>query len=970
MARLSESAVDRIKLGVSLVDLASTQGYTLKSQGAELVLCCPFHEDKTPSCYINPTKNVFYCHGCGEKGDVIQWWMKTEGVAFREACEQLTEKFGLIDSCMLQPASDQVLLRQVLNHYQSTLRSSVAAQEYLKKRGLYDAELVQYFQLGFADASLMKLIPGSRRTSQPLREQLKKIGLLRATGYEFLEGCVVVPIFDGQLISQMYGRRINPGKQRIKHLYLPQPQTGLWNADAYGQPELILCESLIDAMTFWVQGFRNVTTCFGAKSLSEAQLTALREHGVQSVKVAFDGDAAGDGAALAVAAQLTKENIACYRVQFPQGMDANSFALKMPEPADALQTLLRAAILLTAPTPSSSSAADLVKEPAPMLLSSIETHKTEPVLTESGDDIHTALGDRHYRIRGLDNNTNRAHLKINLLVKANDLVYIDHVDLYLGKSRLSYLNQAVQELGLSMDVLKADLAKLLPALEALQKSRDQQDQAPETVTLTPAETEQAMELLQDPNLMGRILKDLNTLGVVGEETNKLVGYLAASSRKLEKPLAVMIQSTSAAGKSALMDVVLRCMPPEERVHYSAMTGQSLFYMGETNLKYKILSVAEEEGAEQASYALKLLQSEGEIRIASTGKDPKTGQLVTQEYRVEGPVMLFMTTTAIDVDPELLNRCLTLTVNESRTQTEAIHDGQRDDEMLDGLFTCSSRDDLLVQHQNAQRLLEPVNIVNPYANRLTFPSDQTRTRRDHKKYLTLIRCITLLHQHQRPIKTATRDGVSKDYIEVTLDDIRWANRLAHEVMGRTLDELPPQTRKLLREIYHWVRSQLARTGLAQSDFRFTRKQIREATRWGNTQLKVHLARLEDLEYLYAHSGSRGKTIHYELMYDGENDDDQPHLSGLIDVDLLADEQEILNKSVFGVKKSGVKVEKSGSSRPQSRTKVGPSRDKKSDEYSAIQAQNAKTDGNSPESTTGDGKKSLCTGQSVQEVSHGG
>ena len=734
MARLSETELDQIKLSIPLAEIATAQGHTLKQQGEELSLCCPFHEDKTPSCYINPIKNVFYCHSCGAKGDVIQWWMKTEGVGFREACEQLAEKYDLSignGNGQLQATDDQSLLQQVMKHYHDSLRSNPAGQEYLKRRGLYDAELVKHFQLGFADGSLLKLIPGSRRTSQPLREQLKKIGVLKATGREFLDGCLVVPISDGPQIKQLYGRRINRVKSKINHLYLPQPQHGIWNLEAYSQPELILCESLIDAMTFWVQGFRNVTTCFGAKSLSETQLTALRTHKVQSVKIAFDADAAGDGAALAVAAQLTKEGITGYRVQFPQGSDANSYVQQLPEPQKALQSLLREALPLTPPSPSSSVAENqLPTQPA-----AASTEPNDQGLTESGDDVLATFGDRQYRIRGLDNNANRSHLKINLMVKVEERTYIDQVDLYLAKSRMNYLNYAAKELGLPVDVIKADLSKLLPKLEALQESRDQADKPPEQVTLSQSETENALELLQDPNLMERVLSDLNALGVMGEETNKLVGYLAATSRKLEKPLAIMIQSTSAAGKSALMDAVLRCMPPEERVHYSAMTGQSLFYMGETNLKYKILSVAEEEGAEQASYALKLLQSEGEIKIASTGKDPKTGQLVTQEYRVEGPVMLFMTTTAIDVDPELLNRCLTLTVNEGRTQTESIHDWQRDDELLDGLFSSGSREDLLAQHQNAQRLLKSVNIVNPYAKQLTFPSDQTRTRRDHKKYLS-------------------------------------------------------------------------------------------------------------------------------------------------------------------------------------------------------------------------------------------
>ena len=132
------------------------------------------------------------------------------------------------------------------------------------------------------------------------------------------------------------------------------------------------------------------------------------------------------------------------------------------------------------------------------------------------------------------------------------------------------------------------------------------------------------------------MADFERVGVVGEQTNCLVGYLAAVSRKLDRPLAVIVQSTSAAGKSALQEAVLAMVPEEERVQFSAMTGQSLFYMGESDLQHKVLAVAEEEGAERAAYALKLLQSEGELSIASTGKEPATGRSVTHSYRVRGP----------------------------------------------------------------------------------------------------------------------------------------------------------------------------------------------------------------------------------------------------------------------------------------------------------------------------------------------
>ena len=194
----------------------------------------------------------------------------------------------------------------------------------------------------------------------------------------------------------------------------------------------------------------------------------------------------------------------------------------------------------------------------------------------------------------------------------------------------------------------------------------------------------AMGLLTSPDLVTRIAADFSRGGIVGESINALVGYLAAISRKLERPLALLIQSTSAAGKSSLLDAVLRFVPEEDRIVYSAMTGQSLFYMGEMNLKHKVLAIAEEEGAHRASYALKLLQSEGELTIASTSKDPTTGKLVTEEYHVEGPVMIALTTTAAEIDEELLNRCLVLTIDEGRQQTAAIHAAQRERRTLAGL----------------------------------------------------------------------------------------------------------------------------------------------------------------------------------------------------------------------------------------------------------------------------------------------
>jgi hypothetical protein len=357
------------------------------------------------------------------------------------------------------------------------------------------------------------------------------------------------------------------------------------------------------------------------------------------------------------------------------------------------------------------------------------------------------------------------------------------------------------------------------------------------------------------------------------------------SRQLDKPLAVLIQSSSAAGKSSLMDAVLALVPDEAQVRYSAMTGQSVFYLGETNLKHKILAIAEEEGAAQASYALKLLQSDGQVTMASTGKDANTGLLVTHEYKVEGPVMLFLTTTAIDIDEELLNRCVVLTVNESREQTRAIHALQRKRQTLEGMLADEDREAVQTLHRNAQRLLQPLKVVNPYADQLRFADDKTRTRRDHMKYLSLIKSIALLHQYQRKVNTVEHRGKQVHYIEVEPGDIAIANRLAADVLGRTLDELPPQTRKLLTILHGWVKSECARLGLARCHFHFTRRQVRELTGWGDTQLRVHLGRLSELEYLIEQGGRRGQICQYELAYGGEGEQGQHFLMGLIDAATL-------------------------------------------------------------------------------------
>src|SRR5690606_29425305 len=236
--------------------------------------------------------------------------------------------------------------------------------------------------------------------------------------------------------------------------------------------------------------------------------------------------------------------------------------------------------------------------PAPSLAASPEPPAPKAPLIEPelrGEEVVFTVGDRRYRVRGLSKNLSLEQLRINLLAARGEAFFVDSLDLYSARQRQAFVTQASGELGLGEDVVKKDLGKVLLSLEHLQEKQIEEAQKPKdrTVALSDEETEAALELLRDPMLLERILSDFARCGVVGEETNKLVGYLGAVSRKLEEPLAVIIQSSSAAGKSSLMDAILAFVPEEERVQYSAMTGQSLFYMGETDLKHKVLAIVEE-----------------------------------------------------------------------------------------------------------------------------------------------------------------------------------------------------------------------------------------------------------------------------------------------------------------------------------------------------------------------------------------
>ncbi len=1049
--RIPDDLIERIKREVDLVALVRAYGVELKGNGNNLLGLCPFHADTHPSLVITPAKNLWHCMGaCNMGGSVIDWVMKTQRIGFRHAVEILRERYGYgsteeerppltervkLSSPVEASSEDATLLQQVVAYYHATLQRTPAALQYLASRGIGGQQVITEFQLGFADRTLGFRLPSkASKSGRELRERLQRIGLLRASGHEHFAGSVVFPLFsENGTVTGIYGRKIaKPGDLREGtpvHLYLSGPHKGFFHPKSLLSKEIIVCEAIIDALTFWVHGYREVTSAYGTNGFTEEMGNAFVAHGVRKVYLAFDGDEGGDKAALEVAERLGLKGIPCWRVQFPAGMDANEFACQKGFESQWLGELLKTAVpcpplpiaysipllsgpgeertgspLLAAPSETEKEKRSyrvsldslsrlathgLAKEglntgqsqvlggtlenpdqaspieetgdsPVPSVVPSLATQEVpvaqaqekdhfrlpssfsslaakeelaakrengtegetsgftqaavssgiSPVAIEEkpvtpgqvppalppaqgsvqvqvkGEDLLLTLGPRQYRVRGLDKNLSFDVLRINLRVSLADRYHIDTLDLYNARQRAAFIQAAAQELGIKEpEVFKEDLGKILLKLEELQEQKITRTLQPQKKPdpMTESERRSVEELLHSPHLLTRIAEDFERCGLIGERTNALVGYLSSISRKLDDPLALIVQSSSAAGKSSLMEAVLSFIPPEERVKYTAMTGQSLFYMGETDLKHKTLAISEEEGAERASYAIKTMQSERHLSIASTGKDPKTGKMVTHEYQVEGPVQFILTTTAIEIDEELQNRCLVLTINEERAQTQAIHRLQRERETLAGMLQRRERETLSKLHQNAQRMLRPLVVVNPYAQELTFLHTRLRTRRDHLKYLTLIRVIALLHQYQRPVQKTARHGETISYLEATLKDIETANYLVNQVMGTSLDDCSPQTRWLLQQLYQ-MSLQYRETNPGEK-FYFTRRDVHTYTGWGHTQLKVHLARLVDFEYLSLYRESRNSPSLYQLIYQGEGQDGSPFLVGLIDVATL-------------------------------------------------------------------------------------
>jgi len=390
------------------------------------------------------------------------------------------------------------------------------------------------------------------------------------------------------------------------------------------------------------------------------------------------------------------------------------------------------------------------------------------------------------------------NMKANVKVYTKEEVFVDQVDLYKNRDRQNLIYNIMDNFSIRDQIqLENDLNQIIEIIEK-HKGKKEKEKKRVKPQLTEYQKDIGSQFLKNPKLIDEIEQDYEKLGYVRERKNKILLYLVMTSRLMDNPLHAILISRSGAGKSMLSEVTESLCPPEELERISDLSAQALYYYGKDDLKHRFIVIGEKEGSQNSDYPLRELITKKSITKAIPMKDQLTGQIKTVNIKVEGPIAFVETTTSSSINPENLNRCFVIGIDESEEQTRRIHQVQRKNYTLEGFIQKRELDKIRAKHIYAQRLLKRIHVFNPYAELLSFPTSKLKTRRDNEKFLRLINVICFLHQYQRKRKKLKlKNNEVLEYIECTPGDYRIAYELLSDgILDNTLDDLPRPARKLL------------------------------------------------------------------------------------------------------------------------------------------------------------------------------
>jgi len=890
---LDEFEKDDVKRYVDIVDLFQHFGVKLTKKGKNYMGKCPWHKDTNPSLSVDSIKDngVYHCFGCGESGDIFTLTEKMKGVGYKEALQYLKSLRGVglpkVNSSPLtasgaahqheeshkpdaaqdaaplsspdkgngngkgtshederqgtSAAGPAVSLSTVMDYYRKKLYESPKALEYLTKRGLENVANYERFKLGFADGTLINVIGEAQRA------ELESIGILRENSSEHFLNCIVFPIVDElDVVVGLYGRSINDAS-KLPHVYIKGKHKGVFNRKASKvYDEIILTESIIDALSLIELGLENVQSIYGTNGFTDEHLYILKDDRVKTVVLAFDSDDAGNRASLALKEKLVSEGFRV-KVVAPSAVspgetlfkDWNECLQKTADSAAIKQAIAGAEVFEKAASPADA-------------------------FTVTNDASHYAFtfNGITYRVNGVKemfvNN-----LRVNVKAESNNEKYFDNLDLYSARSRKNYAENLSRTLGREAVRVEKDLIEILEYFERERDKSLRMTGASDEIVITAEERQLGMDLLTDPHLFERVIVDMETAGYVGEDMNKLLLFLAACSRKLDDPISVLIISQSAAGKSMLVDTVKRLIPPEDAISATSLSDQALNYVGD--MIHKFLVLGEAVHGPEIEHQLREMQSAHELSRLVTMKDPKTGRMETRAMKSKAIVSCVMTSTSNSINPENASRSFIIAADETPEQTRRIHEAQKKKYSLE---RYDAKKDIIPRiektYHAAGRLLEKVAVVNPFAQYIQFPDKLMRTRRDHERFQDLIAVIAFVRQFQK--EKFMHNGM--DCVECDLEDYRWAMQILSAALASTLLEIPLSVIDFYDDLRAFAREQAAEKGIKASEVSMTQREIREYTGLGQVMVKRYMRMLVEYEYVVVVRGATNRTKGFYRIRDDE------------------------------------------------------------------------------------------------------
>ena len=474
------------------------------------------------------------------------------------------------------------------------------------------------------------------------------------------------------------------------------------------------------------------------------------------------------------------------------------------------------------------------------------------------------------RLDGLD------RLRVTLKITVEHLSLRHNLDLYNDNQVEKLIRKVAERLAVGTSVVAAALMDLTGKLEAYRLTEREKQETKQTQRklLTLEEINAAQRYLSAPNLMARTREDIGHAGVIGEEDNRLLMYLIFTSRKRERPLHIISLGSSGIGKTHLQSKVAELIPPEDRVEATGLSDMALYYFGQTELRHKLLLFEDLDGAFNALFPIRELQSKTRITRPVVHKNTR-GETKTINLVVEGPVSIAGCTTKESLYEDNANRSFLIYIDESLEQDEKIMAYQR--KLSAGKIELTEEYQMAALLQNTQRLLQPIQVRNPYAEHLKIPPEVFKPRRTNAHYLAFIEAVTFYHQYQREKQYDTTTGEA--YITTTLEDIAAANQLMKTVLLRKSDPLNGATRNYFEKL-----KTLINNGAARSDHppgTFTNAYIRQYLRIKGTTLRRYHNALLDVGMITIHSGKPATGYTYQIVDPDEYRHLQTHITQVLD-----------------------------------------------------------------------------------------